>query len=208
MAPVGTGRHVPAVWFVLSLLAVLAAGCAKPLRPDPVDTWLDETTGATVTNLVTPLIFYRDEPGLAVNARDYLYVGPLEVNRAGRYRYLIGMSWFSTIDRGTRTGMDVPAAVYLQPDGRPMELRRAERDVAGIEWPYSPPLGGGPVVLFDITRAQLHVLARAETLTVRTEDQRHLFVTWRPWREVATGLQAFVRFLDEEPPERMGSARD
>lgn len=207
MASIVTGRRVSAVLFVLSLAAVLA-GCTEPLRPDPVDTWLDEKTGATVTNLAAPLIFYREEPGLAVNARDYLYVGPLEVNRAGRYRYLIGMSWFSTIDRGTRTGIDVPAAVYLQPDGRPMELRRADRQAADIRWPYDPPLGGGSAVLFDITRAQLRVLARAEDLTVRTEDQHHRFVTWRPWRDVAAGLQAFLRTVDAGPPERMGSAHD
>ena len=207
MASTGTGRRVPAVLFVTSLIAVLA-GCTEPLRPDPVNTRLDETTGATVTNLAAPLIFYREEPGLAVNARDYLYVGPLEVNRAGRYRYLIGMSWFSTIDRGTRTGIDVPTAVYLQPDGRPMELQRADRHAADVRWPYDPPLGGGPAILFDITRAQLRVLARAEELTVRTEDQHHRFVTWRPWRDVTTGLQAFLDTVDAGSSERMGSAHD
>lgn len=206
MASTGTVR-VPAVLFVLSLVAGLA-GCTESLRPEPVDTWLDETTGATVTNLDAPLIFYREEPGRAVNARDYLYVGPVEVNRAGRYRYIVGMSWFSTIDRGTRTGWDVPSAVYLQPDGRPMELQLADRQAADVRWPYDPPLDGGSVILFDITRAQLRVLARAEELTVRTADQHHRFVTWRPWREVAAGLQAFVRHIDEGRPERAVSTHD
>ena len=61
--------------------------------------YLDEKTAATVTVCGAALVFARERPELAVHARDYLTLVPVDVNRAGHARqYFYGYAW-STVDK-------------------------------------------------------------------------------------------------------------
>ena len=62
---------------VASLLA--ACGSSGPLGEQK----LDAVTGVTVKRSTSPTVLYRDNSAYAAHARDYVYMGPVEINRMG-----------------------------------------------------------------------------------------------------------------------------
>lgn len=92
---------------VCLLAALLAAGCGVsngtlPARFDPV-------SGDMVITYRQPLVFARSVPALSVAARDYVYVGPLEIQRNGVQKYYLWVGIASTVDRGLAGVRVVPA---------------------------------------------------------------------------------------------------
>ena len=65
------------------LSAAVLTGCANTSKQADVQPYLDEGTGATITGFARPMIFSHEVPMLAAFARDYVHVGPIEVNRQG-----------------------------------------------------------------------------------------------------------------------------
>ena len=94
------------------LLATLALpGCAER------DLWpverLDPQTAVNITIMADPWVYGHDVPMLAANARDYLNVGVVETNRAGKRDYWLGVVAWSTIDRSA-----LPVPVPLVKPGK------------------------------------------------------------------------------------------
>ena len=77
----------------LVLLTVLA-GCAA--APRPVAEKLDPLTSATLTYSAVTLVMYRDDPTYAAHARNFVSLGPFEVNRSGRYQYYLWLGIWNT----------------------------------------------------------------------------------------------------------------
>ena len=70
-------------------IVFLAAGCSAVTREGAPEEYLDRATGVTVTHLDAPVVFSHAAPRLAVHARDYVYMGPLEINRTGKREYYL-----------------------------------------------------------------------------------------------------------------------
>jgi hypothetical protein len=198
------------VWRLLWLgiaAAVLLAGCSSVPGDTALRQRLDDGTGATVTTLETPLVFYREQPMLAANARDYIYLGPVEVNRNGRRQYLLWMAYRSTIDRAGGVGFRAPVHAYLLLDGEPMEMAppetRALRGTDKGEWLYETPVGGGESVLYPVTRAQLLAIAKARDVRILTAADEAAATEYAPWRASASDFIDFSRYLNGDPINRL-----
>jgi hypothetical protein len=108
---------------MLALIVAATAGCAATQPRDEVREYLDEQTAATLTVLGRPIVFAMDRPQLAVHARDYLTLVPIDVNRSGAHqRYYYGYAW-STIDKRALAVSEGPPTRYeLVADGRRISL--------------------------------------------------------------------------------------
>ena len=168
------------------LLALHLAGCTvAPQAEDGSREYLDETTAATVTVRGRPLVFARERPELAVHARDYLTLLPVDVNRSGRHaQYFFGYLW-STIDKRA-AGEDREAAprFELVADGRRIALvpLPGEPRSAGLgEAPLEPPAASAVALVAATSREEQEFLrGAAEIVAVAHGDGvAEPFALWR-----------------------------
>jgi hypothetical protein len=159
---------------------------------------LDERTTLVTTGLTEPLVLYREQPQLAANARDYIQLGPMEVNRQGNLSYYLWLGTWSTIDRGAgdRAASAFDRA-YLFVDGEPMELMAGPgpafdaRDLRFYDEPVRSTVNG----FYPVTADQLRRLgAASDVYLVLGADERGRYETWK-WNPQA--LSAFAQYADD-----------
>lgn len=148
-------------------MAVWLAGCAAS-APVAEHEYLDEVTAATVTIGTPVLVFARERPELAVHARDYLTLVPVDVNRAGTHaQYFVGYAW-STIDkRSVADGAASQARFELVADGRRIALVPHEgslRELGLGEVPLQAPSRSAALLVASATREQQQYVADAAEL--------------------------------------------
>jgi len=147
--------------------SLLLTACATTAEPAPRQ-YLDEHTAATVTVAADGLVFARARPEYAVNARDYLTVVPLDVNRGGTHlQYLYCYVW-STIDKPRGTG-ETPSTFELVADGRQIPLTPVTTPVRSLgfgEVPIDPPAHNALPLISVTNREVLQFLVRAQALSV------------------------------------------
>ena len=80
---------------VLVLLALLA-GCAGVNQTLPPR--IDDVTGETIVTLRKPVVLARQVPHLSTKARDYVYLGPVEIDRMGAQEFFLWVGMASTVD--------------------------------------------------------------------------------------------------------------
>ncbi len=102
---------------------LLATGCATPESTSGEREYLDEFTAATITVGSSVLVFARERPELAVHARDYLTLVPVDVNRSGTHvQYFYGYVWSTLDKRGLAEEATVVRRFDLVADGRRIAL--------------------------------------------------------------------------------------
>lgn len=162
-------------WAPLLATAVLV-GCTSPaVQGDGGREYLDEQTAATVTVGAPVMVFARERPELAVHARDYLTLVPVDVNRGGVHsQYFVGYAW-STIDKrpvGDET--EAPARFELVADGRRIPLDNLEgrmHDIGLGEAPVPPPARSARLLIAPASREQqAFVAGAADVRAVRLSD--------------------------------------
>lgn len=194
----GLGRRAALAALACGLAgAVLTVSAADP----PVRTYLDETTAATVTVATEPLVFARERTDLAVNARDYLSLAPIEVNRAGtRTYYWFGYVW-STIDRRDGEAIaDRDDEWVLLADDRPIPLRperQSLRELGIAELPLRRPVRTAVPLLFGTQPEILTFVAGASSFNAQLLRDG-LSEHFPPWHEARTALRNFVDHLGLE----------
>ena len=103
----------------LIVAATAAVTSPAAFGAELVREYLDEKTAATITVTSASMIFARERPELAVNARDYISLAALEVNRAGTRSYYWFAYVWSTIDRRDDTPLLIESdELVLMADGR------------------------------------------------------------------------------------------
>lgn len=188
-----TGYRVCTSILLLVSAWLTACSATAPL----VEETLDSRTGVTVMRATPPVILYRDTSYRAANARDFVYLGPIEVNRMGRFDYFLWLGVWSTLDdiyaEPQRDGFE---SVTIFADGEPMTLDATgwTLDAIGVSDPvYVAPIASAADVYYRVTMDQIRLLAEArdiEIVTTSARTRRYL-----PWDESATGragLRAFV----------------
>lgn len=178
---------------IVPLLAMLLAGCWRPTAPADLGEYLDENTGMSVVHLAEPAVYYQDAPTLAAHARDYVSLAPLELSQAGQRRYLLWVWRWSTIDRPTEARSPEPRIVLFL-DDEPMELRTSRPPSLG-RWPYAPPVNGGEMSFYALTRNQVERLGRARQTGVYVEAGTASGV-YLPWKDARAELSAFARRVE------------
>lgn len=159
----------------------------------------DTRTALTVIGAAEPLVVSHEEPSLAVNARDYLSLGAIEVNRMGDYEhYLVVVAW-STIDRGRIRGMSsqpvVPDQLQLRLDGRTFKLAAGtEPDPVRDRELYPTPSAASARRYFRVDAATLRAAAGAKVIQVRVDRGEDGTAVYMPWGN--RGVQALRRFAE------------
>ena len=193
------GRGWGSVLLRVLPLASLLAACALSSSVSP-RTWLDERTAATVTAQEPTAVFAHEEQTRAANARDYVQIGAVEVNRAGSRRYYLVLYSWSTIDRATveRDAIDDELVrSTLWADDRPIQLQRAPegRTAAGVATsPFAAPAPSAIESWYPVTVSEIRALARARTLRLVA----HGAATrreYQPWQGNQHGFAGFLRHI-------------
>lgn len=183
----------------LSLLLLLAAACGH--TGSLVIQEMDPATGVTATRGTVPLILYRDDSSRAAHARDFVYIGPLSVNRMGDDRYFLWLGIWSSLDdqpmSEQRDGFD---SVVLFADGEPMRLELAGWTLSaiGVSQPvYNKPTATAADAYYPVTFDQIRVIAEATDIRLRTGGPRSgSYELWDSQSRAMSGLQEFVRLLN------------
>ena len=181
--------------FILTLLTVTAACSSQgPL----VSEYMDARTGVTVTNARTPLVLYRDHSARAAHARDFVYVGPLAVNRMGDYQYYLWLGIWSSMP-----GKDLPEqrdgfeSIVIFADGEPLylEVQGWTLSSIGVSRPvYSRPTATAADAYYPVTLDQVRMIAQARD--IRLKSGSPMAASYEPWdsqQQALSGMQAFVR---------------
>lgn len=176
---------------IASLLS--SCGSSSPL----VAQKLDNVTGVTVTRATTPVVLYRDNSAYAAHARDYVYLGPVEVNRMGNNSYFLWLGIWSTMrDEGHFTERDGFESVILYADGEPLALELAgwTLDAIGVSEPvYVKPVASAADAYYRVTVDQIRLIAESSEIQLRLGTaQPKSYGLWDKQGVANASMRAFV----------------
>lgn len=160
------------------LLMVTLSSCART----PVEQSRLDSSGVTVVTLDHSLVLAHSLPTIAAGVRDYVYIGPVEINNMGNREYYLWVSLASTIDREFLglTPSDASELVLLV-DDEPMQFPIARWRTELDAPPY---LSSTPVYATleaKTTLDQIHRIAAAETVElhlIADSDGGSLYQYW------------------------------
>ena len=182
-------------------LTVLLAACGS--SGQFVRQTLDPVTGVTVVRSTAPVILYSDNSAYAAHARDYVYLGPVEVNRMGTHSYYLWLGIWSTIRSENRWSdqRDGFESVTLFVDGQPLtlELEGWTLDSIGVSEPvYVKPVASAADAYYRVTVDQIRLIADAQDIELRTGGRQAAH--YHPWRSNDTGSAAMRTFVARTRP--------
>lgn len=170
--------HAAASTVVLAAV-LLSAACTSRT---PLISRLD-SSGLTVVSMADPVVLARPVRQLSAAARDYVYLGPVEINRMGDRDHYLWVGLASTIDR--ELAHATPAAVkalVLLVDGQPMMLPLADWKTALDQPPYET---AAPLYATFSARAsldQIQRVASAASIDVHIIPAEGLPTHYRTWQ--------------------------
>ena len=142
------------------LLVVGLCGCVAHA---PIVSRLD-SSGRTVVTLDDAIVLARPIPQLASSVRDYVYIGPVELNNMGQRDHYLWIGLASTIDR--KFAKVSPASIdtlVLFIDGQPMTLSLREWHTELDNPPYET---AAPLYATYAARATLDQIRRIADATL------------------------------------------
>jgi hypothetical protein len=183
-----------------ALLAVLATACGS--SAPMLEESLDYGTGTTFTRATAPIVLYHDNSGRAAYARDYVYVGPIEVNKMGSYSYFLWLGIWSTLDDDSRwTQRDGFESIVLYADGEPLQLEVAgwSADTIGASRAvFVKPVASAADAYYSVTVDQIRMIAEARDLVLQTSSPP--IRQYHRWREEDAGAVAMRQFVTHARP--------
>ncbi len=186
--------RITTIALVAIIASMLLSSCTGRQNVAQPSAYLEEATGLTVTVLDSVIVFYREDTRIAANARDYLYMAPLEINRSGKHMYYLWLGNWSTIDRVAGQLKSDPARqqVVVVIDGQPLELTdRAGLSEVGIDTqPYGLPSSADSSVYFRVSRDQIRSLANSATVVIQVGEAQRSF-RYRIWQGDVADLAGF-----------------
>lgn len=183
-------------YFGTLAVALLIAACAG--SGDRTIDKLDTLTGVTITYSKTPFVFFRDESGKAAFAKNYVHMGPLEVNRMGNFRYYLWLGVWSTVQDSrlgdTRDGFE---SIVIYADGEPLSLELAGWTPASIgagEPIYLKPVSSAADAYYEVTIDYLRLIAASSDIRLLTTgNQPQSFELWDEQQTARADLISFLR---------------
>jgi hypothetical protein len=171
---------------ILAALAVTACQSAKPLIDG-----LDAQSGLTVVADDSPAVFARTLGQFSRSARDYVYLGPVDINERGVHEYYLWVGMASTIDRDFLAAeLQVPTVLILEIDGVPMEFELKSRDerlprLAGRSL-YAPAVLPWQELAARVTLNQLALMLNAKIDSVRVGTDAGSTIEYVRWDDSPT----------------------
>lgn len=178
---------------------ILALGLTACASKQVLQSRLDEATGLTIVTLPEPLVLARPTRYSAA-ARDYAYLGPVEINRMGEHEHFLWIGLASTLDRD-RIAEAPPEAstLALVIDGLPMLLPLSEWN-PDLEVP--PYAGNAPVYLTLAARAsadQIRRVAAADSISVNIVTKSGKTLSYKVWSGERPTWSAFAAGGSDNP---------
>ncbi len=188
-------KQIPDIRHFTLIAILIVAGCAS--TPPTVRDKLDPLTGVTITYNNTPLIMYRDDSGRAAFARNYVHMGPIQVNRSGSYQYYLWLgAWSSMQSVETAEHQDSLESIVLFVDGEPMSLDLAgwTPKAIGASAPvYLKPAASSVDAYYRVTADQIRLIARSTDLRLQTSGiNGREFIPWDYQQIARTELLEFL----------------
>lgn len=177
-------------------LAALAAACSS--STSLVTETLDPVTGVTVLRGTAPVVLYHDNSGYAAHARDYVYLGPVEINRMGGYSYFLWAGIWSTMRHEDHRSeqRDGFESVILFVDGEPLPLEFAgwTLDAIGVTQPvYVKPVASATDAYYRVTIDQIRLIAESSDIQLRAGTAKpRLYSLWESQGSAYASLRAFL----------------
>lgn len=188
--------HRRATGRLVSIAAILTlVGCAS--SSPTVNEKLDRNTGVTVTFAETPLVLYRDNPARAAYARNYLHLGPIQVNRTGSYRYYLWLGIWNTMQTADMSAhRDGFESIIVFADGEPLtfDLKGWAPDSIGTSEPtYLKPVASAADAYYEVTADQIRLIANARDIRIRsTGTSPREFQLWDAQNAARSSLAEFL----------------
>jgi len=178
---------------LIVLMAVLGCASSSPT----VNEKLDLQTGVTVTFAETPLVLYRDNPARAAYARNYVTVGPIQVNRTGSHRYYLWVGIWNTMQVADmsehRDGFE---SIIVFADGEPLTLDLkgwTPESIGASEPTYLKPVASATDAYYEVTVDQIRLIADSTDIRVRaTGTSAREFLLWDEQKSARNSLAAFL----------------
>jgi hypothetical protein len=150
-------------------MGVLVAACQSG---GGVREAFDTRTGITWTVDRAPIVFARTEARFSRSARDYLYLGPVEINRQGTRDYYLWVGVATTLDRGyLAPATALPERLYVELDGEviefPLQPWAALTPLTGEEFVYPTSVDVRVALGARVTSSQITRLAAGLPAAVR-----------------------------------------
>jgi hypothetical protein len=180
--------HIASVSRILvGAIAVLCSSCGTIPSADQPQSYLDQSTAATVTLVGRPLVFARERPNFAVHMRDYITLAAASIDRAGKIQLVLIAYFWTTFDPHARDDVAHPDELTIVADDRRITLAKLNRTAheAGIEERVNAPaVGSGPPVLYSADLATLRFIAASRSLSAhtRTGDTELDYSVWEDRR--------------------------
>jgi hypothetical protein len=151
---------------------------------------LDQRSGLTVVTDPIPAAFARTEARVSRSARDYVYLGPVEINERGTRHYLLWVGLGSTVDRDAIVDTTpLPVNLYIDADSVPIELplapwseREPRLDGQSI---YHPVVAPAIIMAARVTLDQLALIQQSEPNRIRLAEADAESVEFIKWRDDA-----------------------
>lgn len=159
--------------------------------------FLDPQTAVTVTTSKTPLILYRENPSVAAYARNFIHLGPIEVNQSGSYRYFLWLGIWNTMETPLVTEQrDGFEAITIFADGEPLffEIAGWTSGAIGTSAPaYLKPVASAADAYYMVSIDQIRLIATANDIRLRTAGPSPR--EYRLWDDQRTARQSFGAFV-------------
>jgi hypothetical protein len=179
----------------LILVTLLGSGCVS--TSVLVEERLDMGTGVTVTHATAPIVLYHDNSSYAAHARDYVYLGPVEINRMGDYSYYLWLGIWSTISDAERSFQrDGFESVTLYVDGEPLQLELVgwTLESIGVSEPvYVKPVASAADAYYRVTIDQIRLIANAREIELHAGTAPvRVYLMWDRQGSAHASMREFV----------------
>jgi hypothetical protein len=175
--------------------ALAGAGCVS--TSVLIEEKLDMGTGVTVTHATAPIVLYRDNSAYAAHARDYVYVGPVEINRMGDNSYYLWLGIWSTVSDEDRSYQrDGFESITLFADGEPLQLELVgwTLESIGVSEPvYVKPVASAADAYYRVTIDQIRLIANAREIELHAGTAPvRVYLMWDRQGSAHASMREFV----------------
>lgn len=155
---------------------VVLSGCAATQSVEPR---FDDSTGVTWTTLTEPVALAHTNRQLSTASRDYLYVGPIEMNERGTREDFLWFGLATTVpDVFSADLASMPESLVLEVDGLTFELPVVEWDEP---LPYETPATVTQSIAARVSLDQIGLIAGAENVSVELLNEDGSTVAYQHW---------------------------
>ncbi len=168
-----------------TLLMILLGGC-ESAGGLASGSRFDRQSALSYSAADNALAFARTDGRYSLSSRDYLYIGPVEINEQGTREYFLWVGVGTTLDRGFTAPLSpTPSSIYMLIDGEPIQFvlhpwRNLVPALTSDAF-YSTPVTISEALGARLTHDQIELIASAAPSSIRVnyEDRRSsTFVAW------------------------------